>query len=124
MSKFCPTKNGPALYLDCMECEDKVCELKSFQTEMEAVAYGLRSAFTMYSCERVLIDNKPTYLCGSNKVYEEKLWGMLHVMFKHMADTFHIDMDTEGEASSMRDHILDQLEKNYGLRFVEVYKTY
>ena len=26
MSKFCPFKNGPALYLDCKECDDHICD--------------------------------------------------------------------------------------------------
>ena len=26
MAKFCPLKDGPALYLECKECENKVCE--------------------------------------------------------------------------------------------------
>lgn len=25
MAKYCPLKEGPALYLDCMECEEKAC---------------------------------------------------------------------------------------------------
>lgn len=25
MAKICPVKNGPVLYLDCLECDDKVC---------------------------------------------------------------------------------------------------
>lgn len=28
MSKFCPYRNGPALYTDCAECEDKICNSK------------------------------------------------------------------------------------------------
>ena len=28
MAKYCPIKNGPALYLECLECDDKVCENK------------------------------------------------------------------------------------------------
>ena len=26
MAKYCPEKDGPALYLDCKECEQKICE--------------------------------------------------------------------------------------------------
>ena len=28
MAKYCPLRNGPVLYLDCLECEDKVCKEK------------------------------------------------------------------------------------------------
>ena len=26
MARYCPLKNGPALYLDCKECDEKLCE--------------------------------------------------------------------------------------------------
>ena len=26
MAKYCPEKDGPALYLDCKECTEKICE--------------------------------------------------------------------------------------------------
>ena len=26
MAKYCPYKDGPALYLECKECEDRACE--------------------------------------------------------------------------------------------------
>ena len=26
MAKYCPEKDGPALYLDCKECDNKICE--------------------------------------------------------------------------------------------------
>ncbi len=26
MAKYCPVKDGPALYLDCKECDERVCE--------------------------------------------------------------------------------------------------
>ncbi len=26
MAKYCPYKDGPALYLDCRECDEKLCE--------------------------------------------------------------------------------------------------
>lgn len=26
MARYCPVKDGPALYLDCRECEEKECE--------------------------------------------------------------------------------------------------
>ena len=25
MAKYCPEKDGPALYPECLECEDKTC---------------------------------------------------------------------------------------------------
>lgn len=28
MAVYCPVKNGPALYMDCLECEDKQCRKK------------------------------------------------------------------------------------------------
>lgn len=28
MSKYCPVTNTKVLYLDCLECEDKICESK------------------------------------------------------------------------------------------------
>lgn len=31
MAKYCPAKQGPALYLDCLECEDKVCEKQTIR---------------------------------------------------------------------------------------------
>ena len=26
MAKYCPAKEGPALYLECKECNDRICE--------------------------------------------------------------------------------------------------
>lgn len=26
MGKYCPIKDGPALYLECLECEEKNCK--------------------------------------------------------------------------------------------------
>lgn len=26
MAKYCPEKDGPALYLDCLECDTKSCK--------------------------------------------------------------------------------------------------
>lgn len=31
MAKYCKAKNGPALYLDCLECEDKVCQKQTIR---------------------------------------------------------------------------------------------
>jgi len=28
MATYCPEKHGPALYMECLECEDKVCRNK------------------------------------------------------------------------------------------------
>ena len=28
MARYCPAKDGPALYLECQECDDRVCERK------------------------------------------------------------------------------------------------
>ena len=30
MARFCPIKNGPALYLECKECDEKFCEKEVF----------------------------------------------------------------------------------------------
>lgn len=27
MAKYCPVKNGPALYLECMECKEMLCKV-------------------------------------------------------------------------------------------------
>lgn len=32
MATYCPEKNGPALYMECMECEDKICKKNKERT--------------------------------------------------------------------------------------------
>ena len=34
MSKLCPIKNEKVLYLDCLECEDKICKEKERKSIM------------------------------------------------------------------------------------------
>lgn len=37
--KYCPLKNGPALYLDCRECEQKKCK-ETEKFEQLVLGYG------------------------------------------------------------------------------------
>ena len=32
MARYCPLRDGPELYLDCKECDEKVCEQTTTQT--------------------------------------------------------------------------------------------
>lgn len=36
MSVYCPLKDGPALYLECLECEDKPCKNRNVKKEVKA----------------------------------------------------------------------------------------
>ena len=47
MAKYCPAKQGPALYLDCLECEDKVCEKQTIRV----IIAGTRT-FTKTQCKK------------------------------------------------------------------------
>lgn len=36
MAKYCPAKNGTVLYLDCLECEEKICKQLNFKESEKA----------------------------------------------------------------------------------------
>jgi len=33
MARYCPVKDGPALYLDCLECDERECEQEKIRKE-------------------------------------------------------------------------------------------
>lgn len=37
MSKFCPTLKRKVIYLDCLECEEKLCEESQKQNESKNI---------------------------------------------------------------------------------------
>ena len=40
MAKICPMTNDKVLYLDCLECEDKICKQRKIQiTDEQAINY-------------------------------------------------------------------------------------
>ncbi|MBQ6856919.1 MAG: DUF2493 domain-containing protein [Lachnospiraceae bacterium] len=45
MAKYCPNKNGPALYLECQECRDKRCQNTDTRKTFYCMIVGSRNFF-------------------------------------------------------------------------------
>lgn len=57
MSVYCPEKNGPALYSECLECENKKCKKERKNFMKKAFDYTKRCANCVCLTEIVELGN-------------------------------------------------------------------
>ena len=83
-----------------------------------------------YDYETVLINNKPTVLCGTTLVQEELFEVPLTKMFEQLAkDIPNItelspNFDAEELAKTTFVQVLDTLKNDYNIQFAEKYDSY
>ena len=72
MAKFCPITNSKVVYLNCLECEDKICEKEKEKKQMKSFAvvftYSFDSDSSVYLFETE--EEAKTFL---RQTYEEEL---------------------------------------------------
>lgn len=83
-----------------------------------------------YDYETVLIDNKPTILCGTTLVQEELFEVPLTKMFKQIAEIIpnieqlSPNFDAEELAKMTFTQVLDNLKNECNIHFAEKYDSY
>lgn len=72
MAKFCPIRNCKVLYLDCLECEDKLCK-KGYRPKYKKLVIGIDQSYknTGISISALTYDGKVKLLKVSS-IYLEK----------------------------------------------------
>lgn len=43
MSRFCPVVNRKVVYLDCLECEEKICQIQPVEVDKNAAKTASRA---------------------------------------------------------------------------------
>ena len=113
-------------YLDKAQLRNKT--MKSYQSIQDARIK--HPEMGKYDYETVLINNKPTVLCGTTLVQEELFEEPLTKMFEQLAE--HIpnitelspNIDAEELAKTTFVQILDTLKNDYNIQFAEKYDSY
>ena len=82
-----------------------------------------------YQWQKVLLKGEEVIACTTDQQYEDVIWGGLYEMFKELFEYYGKSedevMDDITELSSeVRDHILDMLEKEKKIKFVDVFDEY
>lgn len=97
--------------------------MREFKTVEEAKKYG--ECFGKYDYEKVKIKGKVVILAGTDKVYEEDIWGSCYEILETINKKFGFNIDCADGASTIRDFILKEvLEKEENVVFVDVCDEY
>ena len=79
-----------------------------------------------YSYQKVELDGKEVFACTTNQQYEDIIWGGIYTMLKEVC--LYYDKEDEDKicdiSSEIRDMVLDKLDKDMGITFVDVYDEY
>jgi hypothetical protein len=102
-----------------------------FKSIEDAKCYG--ENFGSYHYEHIQIKDQDVILCGTDKAYEEALWGDAYELVQTFCKKFHKNEGDCGDtyndfstdmASKIRDVILEEYEKKMKTKFVDVYDEY
>ena len=77
-----------------------------------------------YEHKNVILNGKEVIACTTDQQYEDIIWGHMYDMFDELSKKYNVDFDKEYASSYLRDYVLEYLEDNCGLRFVDVYDEY
>lgn len=84
-----------------------------------------------YESEVVEINNKKVILSGTNQKYEDILFGGVLATLENLKDSYRkdlnelgVDVDTMDISSQVRDFVLEILENQYNVEFVEQCEEY
>ena len=104
MAKHCPLKNGPALYLDCKECDERACEsneneVKPFMSNKRLAEDYLRTKLKgfeeyAYLGEKTEGNNR---ILSFGKTYEDKVYSAKVTIHASGGISCHMDIHKKGE---------------------------
>lgn len=77
-----------------------------------------------FEWEKVLLDGKEVFACTTDQQYEDIIWGGLFELLEDLNQYYRTEIDSSGLAADIRDVILERLEKDYGIEFVDVFDEY
>lgn len=100
--------------------------MKEFKNLAELKADKDLQTMGRYSSERVLLNGKEVIACRTNQGYEDIIWGSAYDMLEKLNKEYplKVDIDTCELASQIRDFVLDTLDEQYGIEFVDVFDEY
>ena len=106
--------------------------MQTFNTIEEAKEYGKENHFKNYHFEKAKINSDDIILCGTDKAYEEELWGDAYQLISDFCNKFgetDIEEDDYSDfatdlASKIRDLVLSEYEKDQNVKFVNVWDEY
>lgn len=99
-----------------------------FKNTSEAIAYG-QANLHKYSYEPVSIDGKKYLLCCDNRVYEEEIWGVAYALLENHANKVGRNnipalFSSNDLASELRDLIIDFIEKQSEVEYLDAFEEY
>jgi hypothetical protein len=82
-----------------------------------------------YQWQKVFLKGEEVIACTTNQQYEDIIWGGLYEIFKELFEYYgksedEVMDDITDLSSEVRDHILDKLEKEENIKFVDVFDEY
>lgn len=114
--------------------------MQTFETEQTARNYGLERNFGEYYFEHIKINGEKAILCGTDKPYEEELWGQAYELVQDFCKKFHNDEGTEkldndeledfysdfatDTASKIRDLVIKEYEDVMKSKFIDAHGEY
>jgi hypothetical protein len=77
-----------------------------------------------YEWQTVKLNGKEVIACTTNQQYEDIIWGGLYEIFGELKEYYGLEISSSDFASTIRDEILERLEKSEGIEFVDVFDEY
>lgn len=97
--------------------------MKSFSSKSEMLEYGKQLG--KYDMEKVLLNEVPFLLCGTNLAYEDKLFEIAATALKEAYHMFKIDKKIKtDDISNFRDLLFETLKDNHEFQIMEVFDQY
>ena len=80
-----------------------------------------------YCHVKAKIAGKEVIVCTTDQQYEDLIWGTLYELLEEIFKRYDLHSDEDAltdNASELRDKVLELLEKEYGIEFVDVFEEY
>lgn len=77
-----------------------------------------------YEWQTVKLNGREVIACTTNQQYEDIIWGGLYDIFEELNKYYELEIPSSDFASTIRDEILERLEKSEEIEFVDVFDEY
>lgn len=99
--------------------------MKEFKNLAELKADKELQTMSRYGYAKVKLYENEVIACRTNQGYEDIIWGGAYNLLDELRKKYCLgDIDIDDLASMVRDSVLDILDKEYKIRFVDVFDEY